>query len=284
MNDSAHTIDVTLETFNTEVEEKSRQTTVLLEFWAEDAQPSRELTPILMRLADQYQGKFLLARVNIATSAPLVQQLGIRTLPSLKLIVDGQIAQSLEGPQDEAKLRALLDQVTSSPLDRIREQVDLLIEQGDREGAIAMLQQVIDDEPTNYGLHTELCDLLIMVRREDEARQILDALPADAEGIAKPRHRLEFLNLAEKLPPGDELNRELDEDPENLQLRFNLAITQVMEDEMETALVNLLAIMQKDRQFQDDIARKTMIKVFDLLGKGNPLATQYRRKMFNFMH
>jgi len=147
-----------------------------------------------------------------------------------------------------------------------------------------MLQQVIDAEPTNYGLHTELCDLLIMVGREDEARQILDALPEDAEGLTKPQHRLEFLELARELPSMAELTSELDENPEDLQLRFNLAVSQVIDDEMEAALLNLLAIMQEDRQFQDDIARKTMIKVFDLLGKGNPLATEYRRQMFNFMH
>lgn len=284
MNDSPHVIDVTIENFNSEVVEKSRQTPVLVEFWAEDAQPSRDLTPILLRLVDQYQGKFILARVNIAESAPLVQQLGVRALPTLKLVVAGKITQNLEGPQDEVKLRTLLDQITMSPVERIREQINLLIDEGDRDGAISMLQGVIKEEPTNYGLHTELCDLLIMVGREDEARQILDALPADAEGIGKPQHRLEFLDLAGGLPASAELTRELEGDPENLQLLLNLAITQVVDDDMEAALLNLLSILQKDRQFQDDVARKTMVKVFDLLGKGNPLASEYRRKMFNFMH
>ena len=284
MNDSPHIIDVTLENFNSEVAERSRQTPILIEFWAQDAQPSRELTPILLRLVDQYQGKFLLARVNIAENAPLVQQLGVRTLPTLKLIKDGQIVQSLEGPQDEANLRSLLDQVTLSPVEQIREQINQLIAEGDRIGAIALLQQVIEKEPTNYGLHTELCDLLIMVERKDEARQILDALPEDAEGIAKPLHRLEFLDTAGELPSVGELTSALEEDPKNLQVQLNLAISQVVDDDIEAALRNLLAILQKDRQFQDDIARKTMIKVFDLLGKGNPLATAYRRKMFNAMH
>jgi len=233
---------------------------------------------------DQYQGKFILARVNIAENAPLVQQLGVRTLPTLKLVVGGQIAQNLEGPQDETKLRALLDQVTSSPVERIREQINQLVAEGDRDGAIAMLQEVIKDEPTNYGLHTELCDLLIMVGRRDEARQILDALPKDAEGLAKPQHRLEFLDLAEGLPALADLARELEGDPDNLQLLLNLTITQVVDDDMEAALLNLLSMLQKNRQFQDDIARKTMIKIFDLLGKGNSLASEYRKKMFNVMH
>lgn len=284
MNDSPHIINVTPENFNTAVAEKSRQTPILIEFWSEDAQPSSELTPILIRLVDQYQGKFILARVNIADNGPLVQQLGVRTLPTLKLIKDGQIVQSLEGPQDEAKLRALLDQATMSPVEQIRQQIAQLIEQGDRGGAIALLQQVIESEPSNYELHTELCDLLIMVGREDEARQILDALPKDTQGIAKPQHRLEFLQLSAELPAIAELLSELERDPDNLQLRFNVAVSQVVDDDMEAALLSLLSILQKDREFQDDIARKTMIKIFDLLGKGNPLATEYRRKMFNFMH
>jgi putative thioredoxin len=284
MNAAPHVIDVSMENFQAEVVEKSAQVPVLLEFYADEAAPSQELAPVLLRLADSFAGKFILARVDIKANQPLVQQLQIRTLPTLKLIIEGQMAKDLEGPQDEAKLRELLEQVTQSPVEKIREQIKLLIAEGNRDQAIGLLQQIIKEEPQNYALHTELCDLLIMEDRQDEARQILDALPVDAEGISKPRFRLEFLELAENLETAQELTLKLDSDQDDLQARFDLAITQVMDNAMQEALENLLIILQKDREFGDDIARLTMIKVFELLGKGDSIATQYRRKMFNFMH
>ena len=279
-----HVIDVTLENFPSEVVEKSKQTPVLLEFYADDAEPSRVLAPVLMRLAEQYQGKFILGRVNIADNPPLVQQLGVRTLPTLKLIVNGQVAQNLEGPQDEAKLRSLLDQVTISPIEKVREQINMLLEDGNRQAAIKMLQEVIANEPTNYRMHAELCDLLIMEGRADEAKQILDALPEDTDGIDKPRSRLEFIALVGELPSLEEMLNSIEKNPDDLQLRFNIAIAQVVNDEIELALENLLMLMQKDLSFEDEISRKTMIKIFSLLGKGNELATRYRRQMFSLLH
>ncbi len=284
MNTIPHVVNVSIEGFQADVIEKSKQAPVLLEFYADEAEPSRQLTPVLLRLAESFQGKFVLARVNITENQALVQQLGVRTLPTLKLIVQGQIANNLEGPQEEASLREMLEQATQSPIERIRDQIKQLIVAGEREQAIALLQQVIAEEPQNFGLHTELCDLLIMEDRLDEARQILAALPRDAEGIGKPTYRLEFMELAEALDNIEVLKDKLAAEPSNSQARFDLAILQVLDDDIQSALENLLTILQQDRQFGDDLARLTMIKVFELLGKSDPLATQYRRKMFNFMH
>ncbi len=284
MNAASYITNVTMENFQTEVVERSQQVPVLLEFYADEAEPSRALAPVLIRLAESFGGKFVLARVDIQSNRPLVQQLGIRTLPTLKLIVDGKMAKDLEGPQDEAKLRELLDQFTQSQIERVREQLKLLITQGQRDQAIELLQQAIAEEPQNYGLHAELCDLLIMEGRQDEARKILSALPKDTAGINKPTYRLEFLERAEHLGSSEELMSKLNTNPDDHQARLDLAIVQVVDDAMEEALENLLIILQKDRAFGDDISRLTMIKVFELLGKGDPLATIYRRKMFNFMH
>ncbi|MBJ38022.1 MAG: hypothetical protein CMD83_06110 [Gammaproteobacteria bacterium] len=279
-----HVIDVTMQNFQTEVGEKSRTTPVLLEFYAEGAEQSAALTPVLVKLAEHYAGKFILGRVDIQENQQLVQQLQVRTLPTLKLVFQGQLAQSLEGPIEEATLRELLDQVTMSPMERIREEIDRLLGIGDREGAMAMLQQAIGEEPKNYGLHTELCDLLIMAGRADEAKQILEAIPADAEGIAKPRSRLEFIELAGELGAPGVLQAAVAEDSGNLQARFDLAIALIVNDQIEPALDQLLEIMSRDKEWSEEAARTTMIKVFDLLGKGNPVATAYRRRMFTLMH
>lgn len=285
MNAAPNIIEVSIQNFQSEVVEKSKQTPVFLEFYAEGAEPSDQVAPVLRRLAQEYQGKMILARVDIKENPQIVQQLGVRTLPAVKIIYQGQMVQDLEGPQvEEARLRQVLDQLTMSPVERVREQINLLLEQGDRQGAIGLLQQAISEEPNNYGLHAELCDLLIMENRVDEAKQILAGLPADAEGIDKPKSRLEFLEEGESLPPVEELRGQVEANPDDLELRYKLAVRLVVDDQVEAGLEELLTILKKDRQFRDELARRTMIKVFDMLGKGNELATAYRRKMFTFLH
>ena len=284
MNATASIVAITAQNFQSEVVEKSRQVPVLLEFYADEAEQSRSFAEVLRRLAEAYAGKFVLARVNIRENTQLVQQLGVRTLPTVKVIFEGQMVQNIEGPQPEANLRAMLDQLTMSPVEMIRQQIDDLVSTGDRAGAIALLQQATTEEPKNYALQAELADLLVMEDRLDEARRILAGLPEDTEGISKPRNRIEFIDLARSLPPLAELESQSGAAPDDMQLRLDLAIRLVAEDRMEAALECLLEMMKADRQFQDDIARKTMIKVFELLGKGNELATDYRRKMFTFLH
>jgi putative thioredoxin len=275
-------IEVTVPTFQTEVLEASKQKPVLLEFYAEGAEQSAALAVTLRKLADEYQGKFLLARVDVQQNSQIVQQLGVRTLPTIKVIFQGQIAHEMEGQQEEVQLREMLDQLTMSPIEQIRAQITLLVSQGDRSGAIEMLQQAIAGEPANYGLHVELSDLLIMESRADEARQILSGLPPETEGIAKPQNRLKFIDRAAELPELAVLQSKVSE--QDLQSQYDLAIRLIVDDQIEAALEALLVVLKKDKEFEDQIARKTMIEVFELLGKGDPTATAYRRKMFSFLH
>ncbi len=284
MNAVNHVIEVSVENFQAEVAEKSKQTPVLLEFYADGAEPSQQLAPVLRRLADEYQGKFLLARVDIQQNQQLVQQLGVRTLPTVKVIFQGQMLENLEGAIEESRLRQVLEQITMSPMERVREQLNVFLETGDRKSAIEMLQQVIAEEPKNYVLHSELCDLLILEGRVDEAKQILASLPPDSEGIEKPRNRLEFLDVAASLGSAADLAAKVEADPEDIQARFDFAIALIVEEQTEPALEQLLQILKQDREWQEQLARKTMIKIFDLLGAGNGVATAYRRKMFTFLH
>lgn len=284
MNTDAFVVEVNAQNFQAEVAEKSQQTPVLLEFYAEGAEQCAPTTALLRKLVTEYQGKFVLARVDIQQNQQLVQQLGIRTLPTVKIIHQGQMAGDIEGPTDEQQLRSALDQLTMSPLERVREQIDFLIAQGDRPQAIAMLQQVIAEEPSNFALHVELCDLLIQEGDVADARKILEGLPADTVGIEKPKSRLEFLDMAGELGPLDELRVAQEAAPDDLQARYDYAIRLVVEDHVEAALEQLLELLQRDKTWQEEAARKTMIQVFNMLGKGNTLATAYRRKMFTYLH
>jgi putative thioredoxin len=284
MNASPNIIEVSVQNFQTEVVEKSQQIPVFLEFYADGAVPSEHLAPILNKLATEFSEKIILARVDVQQNQQIVQQLAVRTLPTIKVIFQGQMAQDLEGPQEEATLREMIEQLTMSSVERIREQIKVYLAQGHRTEAIELLQQVISEEPHNHALQTELSDLLIMENRIDEAKLILASLPTDAEGISKPQNRVAFIELANELPPLAELLTAREANEDDLQLQYDTAVRLIADDQIEAALEGLLVMLKKDKSFDDELARKTMIKVFELLGKGDAMATAYRRKMFTFLH
>lgn len=178
----------------------------------------------------------------------------------------------------------MIEQLTMSSVERIREQIKVYLAQGHRTEAIELLQQVISEEPHNHALQTELSDLLIMENRIDEAKLILASLPTDAEGISKPQNRVAFIELANELPPLAELLTAREANGDDLQLQYDTAVRLIADDQIEAALEGLLIMLKKDKSFDDELARKTMIKVFELLGKGDAMATAYRRKMFTFLH
>ncbi|MBT7539910.1 MAG: tetratricopeptide repeat protein [Gammaproteobacteria bacterium] len=284
MNASPNIVEVSVQNFQTEVVEKSQQIPVFLEFYADGAEPSEQLAPILNKLATEFSEKMILARVDVQQNQQIVQQLAVRTLPTIKVIFQGQMAQDLEGPQEEATLREMIEQLTMSSVERIREQIKVYLAQGHRAEAIELLQQVISEEPHNHALQTELSDLLIMENRIDEAKLILASLPTDAEGISKPQNRVAFIELANELPPLAELLTAREANEDDLQLQYDTAVRLIADDQIEAALEGLLVMLKKDKSFDDELARKTMIKVFELLGKGDAMATAYRRKMFTFLH
>lgn len=284
MDASPNIIDITVENFQSVVGEQSKTTPVLLEFYAEGAEQCASTSALLQRLAAEYAGKFVLGRVEVQQNPQIVQQLGIRALPTVKIIFQGQMAGDIEGPADEQQLRGALDQITMSPMERVREQIDFLVSQGERQQAIQMLRGVIAEEPNNFGLHVELCDLLILEGETSDAREILGAIPQDTVGIEKPLSRLEFLDLAGELGRLEELETRVASEPDNLRARFELAIRLAVEDRTEEGLDVLLELMKADREWEDELARKTMIKIFNMLGKGNEIATAYRRKMFSLLH
>ena len=116
MNASPNIIEVSVQNFQTEVVEKSQQIPVFLEFYADGAEPSEQLAPILNKLATEFSEKIILARVDVQQNQQIVQQLAVRTLPTIKVIFQGQMAQDLEGPQEEATLREMIEQLTFANL------------------------------------------------------------------------------------------------------------------------------------------------------------------------
>tara|TARA_Y100001934_G_scaffold281214_1_gene390200 strand:+ start:411 stop:1265 length:855 start_codon:yes stop_codon:yes gene_type:complete len=284
MDDQTPVFNVTPESFQTDVIERSQQVPVLLLFWADQVPPSAEARSQLEALVAPYQGKVLLGLVDVSVDQTLAQHLRVQGLPSIRVVSGGQLVDQLDGPQPESALRALLDGLTMSSGEMLRDQLQGYLESGDFTAALGLLQQAINEEPQNQAFRVELADVLIMQNELDEARRALATVGEDTPERERPTTRLEMAEEAAGMGAIAELMEHCERDPDDLETRYRLAVLGAAERQYEFALEHCLAILQADREFREDIGRTTMIRIFNLMGRGSELASRYRRRMFALMH
>lgn len=282
MATSVYSADVTQQSFETLVLARSREIPVLVDFWAPWCGPCQTLMPVLAKLADDYGGKFFLAKVNSDTEQALAARYGIKSLPTVKLFKNGQAVEEFMGAQPEKNIRALLDRHIPRASDTQVYNALLAARSGKIDEALAILDKAVGEDPTNDRIHLERARLLVLLGRTDDAEQALQALSNetknsnDANGI---RAQLEFTRLTKNARPPEQLLKAIDANAKDSAARFELAAHLVLDQQYETALEHLLEIVRNDRKFKDDAARKTMLSIFELLGGKGEVVAQYRRKL-----
>lgn len=277
-------INVSVENFQSDVVDASQNMPVVLLFWAEQVPESAQLKGMAERVMVDYDGKALLALSDVAQDQSLAPRLQVQGLPSIRIIHKGAIAEQIDGAVDETRLRTVMDALTQSSIDAMQGNLDQMLAVGDFATAVATLQQSIQEEPNNQALRVELADVLIRKGDLDDARTVLASIPEETEGRLRPQNRLEFVEEAAAMDSVEDLQAAVTANPQDLESRYALAIVQMVVGETELALQICLDILLEDREFRDDIGRLTMIRIFDILGKGNETATKYRRKLFNALH
>lgn len=273
MATSPYIVDVTQATFDDLVVKKSHQLPVLVDFWAGWCAPCKMLMPVLAKLADEYAGKFLLAKVDTDEEQALAGKYGIRGLPTVKLFKNGAPVGEFSGAQPERAVRALLDKHIARASDAALAQALAQAARGDTAGALAALQAAAADDPANDRVKLELARLLLSTGHIDAAEAQLKALPLPAyeqADAAALRARIEFARIAAE---PDAASAAPANDSE---ARYRLAAQQVLAEKYDLALANLLEIVRGDRRFRDDAARKAMLNVFNLLGTQHELTKRYR--------
>ena len=277
-------INASLENFQTEVVDASQHTPVVLLFWADQVPESVQIKAMAEKVLADYAGKAVLALSDVAEDQSLAPRLQVQGLPSIRIIDKGAIVEQIDGPVDEAQLRTIMDGLTQSSVEAMQGDLDQLIESGDLAGAAVALQQSIQEEPKNQSLRVELADVLVRKGDLDDARTVLASIAEETEGRARPQNRLEFAEEAAAMDSLESLQGAVKSNPQDLESLYSLAIVQMVAGQTELALEMCLEILRNDRDFRNDIGRLTMIRIFDVLGKGNEMATRYRRKLFNALH
>jgi len=278
MND--WTIEAGEDNFEADVLERSHEVPVLVDFWAPWCGPCRVLGPVLEKLADEYSGKFVLAKINVDESPSLAGAFGVQGIPAVKLIKDGEIAGEFTGALPEPAVREMLSRYLPSEYDEQADEAADLEEQGKPAEAQAIYQSILDAEPTHAKSLLGLGRVLMNAGDRDGALGTLERISPAAEE-RKIADRLVARLQLQGDQSADEatLRQKLAAQPDSLEARFELAQALAANEKFEEALSEFLDIVKSDREFRDDGARKAMVQIFDVLPPDDPLIDKYRSEL-----
>jgi len=259
MADAPYKIVATEQNFAQAVLEASAQKPVLIDFWAPWCGPCRTLMPMLDSIADDYGGRFILAKVNTDEEQRLAGQFGIRSIPTVILVHRGEVVEQFVGVQPESAIRALLDKHLGAQAEEPDEMQALLaaaatqLERRDVAAATAAVGQV-------------------------------EAAAPDHPALKLLRAQLAFVEAANAHPDVPALRARLDVNPADGEARHALAAHHALAGDYATALSEWLELMRLDRKYGDDLARRSLLLAFDALGEANELVLATRRRMASLLH
>lgn len=281
--------DVTDAQFEQWVIENSFHKPVLVDFWAEWCAPCKALMPLLAKITEEYQGELLLAKVNCDVEQGTVMRFGIRSLPTVVLFKDGQPVDGFAGAQPESAIRALLAphvaQPPAPPADLL-EVARGYYAAGQASAAEETLRELLHEENENASALILYARCLAERGELAEADVVLNAVCGDGhkQELAAARAQLTFLRQAADLPDAADLKTRLAQNAHDDEAAWQLAIHQLARQQYETALDALLRLFVRNRSYGDDLPRKTLVQVFDLLGNEHPLVTTYRRRLYQALY
>lgn len=266
--------------------EASRERPVLIDFWADWCGPCKSLMPILEKLAHEYQGQFILAKVNADQQPMISQQFGVRSLPTVILMHQGQPVDGFVGAQPESRIRELLEPVLPKPWDDLAQQGQAALLEGDAAAAIPLLKQAYEQSQQRVDIALVYAQSLLAGKRLDEAEVVLDAVRlADRDDFWEQlRAQINIEREAARSPELTALEQQLAADPESDSLRRQLAAQYSHAGFHREALETLYQILQRDRDHDNGATRKALLDIIASLGKGDPLAVEYQRKLYSLLY
>lgn len=281
-----HVIDVTTEQFEAAVLQKSLQTPVLVDFHADWCEPCKQLAPVLEKLAADYNGAFVLARVDAEKEQQITAALQVRSLPTVILLKDGQPLDGFPGVLPEAKIRELLKhhgiEPAAPPEDAQSPEAGVPADPHDE---VVRLRAELAAAPDAAELKLDLAVALSRTGEAAEAQSLLDALPANLatdERSVHARARLAFIALAAGAPPIEQLEKTVAADPDDLHARHLLGARSIASGEPEAGLQQFIEMLRRDRSFSDGLPRRVLIDAFRVIDDA-ALVGRYRRRMSSLL-
>ncbi|WP_430388485.1 thioredoxin [Dyella sp. 20L07] len=275
-----HVFDVREDNFEAEVLQASLTTPILVDFWATWCGPCKTLGPMLEKLAAEFNGAFRLAKVDVDKSQQLAGMFGIRSIPTVMLVKDGQVVDGFAGALPEGQLREFLTRHVQ-PLDGAANDEAEEIAPESPEDAINRIQQAIAAEPDKAELKLDLALALMLAGQTDAAEAELASLPANLATDARAvrlRNQLDLARALKDAPSQAELQARVQADAGDWAARDLLGVRLLLEGDAAAGLDQFLAILERARDWNDGQAKKRLLAAFATLDDAE-LVGRYRRRM-----
>ena len=282
-------LETTQENFARDVLEASSESVVLVDFWAPWCGPCKALAPLLADAEARSKGRLKVVKLNVDENQELASRFNVRSIPFVVAFDDGKAVDSFVGVLPPQALGAFIDRLLPDPAELERRKAQQLLADGDRKAAASALRAALALDPERDASRLDLASLLLDQSGTaddagvlDEAELVLNGVSVGGKldaGYKALLTQLESRRRAAKLPGVDALRARIGRDTADLQSRLDLASLHLARREFEPALEQLLAIVERDRSFGDDIGRRTMLSAFELAGEQPQLVSAYRRRL-----
>jgi putative thioredoxin len=278
--------ETTTQGFMKDVIEESKRQPVLIDFWAPWCGPCKQLTPMLEKAVKAAKGKVKLVKMNIDDHPAIPGQMGIQSIPAVIAFVNGQPTDGFMGAQPESQINAFLERLTKGAV--AGETKDLLAEAdaalaaGDTEGAIAVYSDILAEDKANIPAVAGLARCYVATNEVGKAKQILALVPEakrNDAAVAAAQAALDIAEQASSVGPIGELEQKVAANPLDHQARFDLAVALNADGKRAEAVEQLMAIVKRDRKWNDDGARKQLVQFFEAWGPTDEATVAGRKRL-----
>jgi putative thioredoxin len=272
--------------FMADVIEPSRETPVIVDFWAPWCGPCKQLAPALEKAVRAAKGKVRLVKINIDEHPGVAGQLGVKSIPAVYAFDRGRPVDGFMGNVPESQIKLFVDRLSGASdeadIESVLAQAAESLALGDVGGAAQSFAEVLQLDPANTKAIAGLARIYLASGDSEQARQILDLAPPEKAGdaeIAGVRAALDLAASADEAGDPNALNQQVAADPTDFQARYDLAGALAARGDLEGAVDHLLAIIEAGRDWNDDAARKQLLKIFEAAGLGSDISRQGRRRL-----
>ena len=281
-----HVVDIDENNAQQYLIDESFNRPVVVDFWADWCAPCKQLMPLLEKLADEYAGAFLLAKINADEQQGISGQLGVRSLPTVMVFKDGQPVDGFAGAQPETAVRELLQKHLPSPWDAKVAEATELLDQGDTAGAVGLLRSAWEESNKLLEITLAYAGALLEANRLDDSEAVLNEVRlVDRDALHEQlMAQIELKRVAGKSPEIAALEAELLADEGDHAVRVKLAVQLTTDAHHRDALDHLLTVLRADRDWNNGEAKRLYLDAIASIGKGDPLAAEYQRKLFSILY